>query len=194
MLLNPKFTHRQIEGWFNFARLYDHIVREAKEGDVIAEIGTWFGKSACYLGQKAKLSGKGLQIIAVDTFKGSPNETLHSDILMKLGANNFYRQFIENMIKSGVIDVITPLAMDSLEAAKRIPANSLFAVYIDGNHAEDSVIKDIRAWFPKVKNGGIIAGHDIILSSVQNAVKKSFGEYEKWDDCWSWYVRKQTKV
>jgi len=37
---------------------------------------------------------------------------------------------------------------------------SLDFVYIDGNHFEDYIKKDIEIWWPKIKNGGIISGHD----------------------------------
>ncbi len=42
-------------------------------------------------------------------------------------------------------------------------ANSYFDfVFIDGNHAYPYVAEDIRAWLPKVRPGGILAGHDYV--------------------------------
>lgn len=43
---------------------------------------------------------------------------------------------------------------------------SLDAVYIDGNHQFSHVVADITAWAPKVKPGGIVAGHDFGRTSV----------------------------
>ena len=40
--------------------------------------------------------------------------------------------------------------------------NSLDFVFIDANHAYDSIKEDINLWFPKVKKGGIFSGHDYI--------------------------------
>lgn len=40
---------------------------------------------------------------------------------------------------------------------------SLDFVYIDANHAYDFVKEDIELWYPKVKKGGIVSGHDYIL-------------------------------
>ena len=48
----------------------------------------------------------------------------------------------------------------SLKAVKEIPDNSLDFVYIDANHSYKYVYQDISVWFNKVKEGGIIAGHD----------------------------------
>jgi hypothetical protein len=33
-------------------------------------------------------------------------------------------------------------------------------VYIDGNHGYRAVSEDIRAWWPKIRPGGVLGGHD----------------------------------
>ena len=48
----------------------------------------------------------------------------------------------------------------SWEVAEQFPDKSFDFVYIDADHRYSSIIRDIRAWLPKVKTGGIIAGHD----------------------------------
>lgn len=50
----------------------------------------------------------------------------------------------------------------SVDVAKEIPNESLDFVYIDANHEYAKVVEDIAAWEPKVKVGGILAGHDYI--------------------------------
>lgn len=49
---------------------------------------------------------------------------------------------------------------DSLEVAKTIPDGSLDFVFIDADHAYHAVVKDVAAWAPKVRKGGIVSGHD----------------------------------
>jgi len=44
--------------------------------------------------------------------------------------------------------------------AQHVPYNSVDLVYIDAGHAYESVKKDINAWWPIVKRGGIMAFHD----------------------------------
>jgi hypothetical protein len=39
---------------------------------------------------------------------------------------------------------------------------SLDFVYIDANHKYDFVKKDIALWYPKVRRGGILSGHDYL--------------------------------
>jgi hypothetical protein len=50
--------------------------------------------------------------------------------------------------------------MDSVAAANTFPDRSLDFVYLDGDHSLKGCTRDIVAWAPKVKAGGILAGHD----------------------------------
>jgi len=48
----------------------------------------------------------------------------------------------------------------SVEAAKDIGPEALDWVYLDADHHLASMRLDLAAWFPKVRWGGIVAGHD----------------------------------
>jgi hypothetical protein len=48
----------------------------------------------------------------------------------------------------------------SIEASQFFNAESLNLVYIDAAHDYQSVRDDIKAWWPKVKKGGVLSGHD----------------------------------
>jgi len=50
--------------------------------------------------------------------------------------------------------------MMSLNAVGLFDDGELDGVYLDGNHALPSVRSDILCWWPKVKIGGIVSGHD----------------------------------
>lgn len=64
--------------------------------------------------------------------------------------------------------------------AAQVPDGSLDFVYIDADHKEASVTRDLEAWYPKVRAGGIVSGHDFLDSEnncgsefgVATAVKK----------------------
>ena len=64
----------------------------------------------------------------------------------------------------------------SCKAAKGIPDKHLDFVYIDGCHQYEYVYSDIAAWFPKLKVGGVLSGHDygIKWGSVNEAVNDYF--------------------
>jgi len=50
----------------------------------------------------------------------------------------------------------------SLEGADDFENASLDFVYIDAQHHYEAVVEDLAAWFPKVRAGGLIAGHDYL--------------------------------
>jgi hypothetical protein len=52
------------------------------------------------------------------------------------------------------------MRMFSSKAADIIPDDSLDFIYIDARHDYKAVFEDLTLWYPKVRVGGIIAGHD----------------------------------
>ena len=60
----------------------------------------------------------------------------------------------------------------SVKAAEDFPDGYFDYVYIDGAHDAENVFQDIKAWYPKLRMGGILAGHDWWLKSVQEGVSK----------------------
>ncbi len=48
--------------------------------------------------------------------------------------------------------------------------DSIGFVYLDGDHSHPAVTEDIKAWWPVVQQGGILAGHDWNWDGVSSAV------------------------
>lgn len=61
---------------------------------------------------------------------------------------------------------VNVLRMWSAEAAANVANESLDFCYLDSNHTFAYVVADLAAWVPKVRSGGIVAGHDYGRSSV----------------------------
>jgi hypothetical protein len=59
----------------------------------------------------------------------------------------------------------------SVNAAKHFADNSVDFIYIDGNHAYKFVTQDLEAWYPKLRQGGLMAGDDAhdVDDSLRNA-------------------------
>jgi hypothetical protein len=75
---------------------------------------------------------------------------------------------------------LTVLYGDSVKMAKQVEDNFLDFVFIDADHRYESVIADLKAWVPKVKDvEGIVCGHDYDhprFPDVTEAVVEAFGE------------------
>ena len=50
------------------------------------------------------------------------------------------------------------------------PDNELDFIYIDGNHTYHYVIKDLEISWKKIKDDGILCGHDFVIPDVAKAV------------------------
>jgi len=53
----------------------------------------------------------------------------------------------------------------SSEISKTFPF-AIDLLYIDASHHYDVVCDDIRLWYPKIKKGGIISGHDFTVTTT----------------------------
>lgn len=169
-------TSKDIAGFFNFHELYNRIANLANEQYVIVEVGVWLGASIVYLSEKIKernVSPK--SIVAVDTWLGSDEEEHKSFLASVVGEDVLFNRFLDNIKQCGVQDMITVNRSLSVEAARSYADNSIDFVFIDASHDYTNVKNDIEAWLPKVKQGGILAGHDYHHDDVIRAVNDTIG-------------------
>lgn len=154
----------------------------------IAEIGVYNGQFMI----PWALLNKELSLLLVDPYKHFPKE-IYND-------TSNHPQVVQDARYELVKAMIAPMSdrcqlwrMTSAEAAKLVPASSLDFIYIDANHAEESVTADLHAWWPKLKDDGLFAGHDYndLHMGVKHAVGKFVTEHKipllqiaKADDIW----------
>lgn len=71
---------------------------------------------------------------------------------------------------------LTFMRRTSRDSASKVEDGSQDIIFIDAAHDYDSVLEDISLWTPKIREGGILAGHDFQHSfpSVMEAVADSF--------------------
>lgn len=159
---------QDVPGWFDWPDVYGSLVEALPSGAHIVEVGAWKGQSAAYMGVEIANSGKAIRFDVVDTFAGSYDEPGHAqDPDVQNG--RLYEVFLANI--APVAKHIHAVRMSSTEAAALYPDASLDAVFLDGAHDLESVLADLQAWYPKVKPGGFLLGHDRDWGSVARAVK-----------------------
>lgn len=176
------------QDWFTYPNLYSRFVNELQNESTIVEVGCWKGKSIAYLAVEILNSGKNIKIDAVDTWKGSQETSNQEDPYVV--EDKLYPLFLKNIFP--LRHLITPIRMDSLSASELYEDLSVDVVFIDASHEYEDVKADIKAWFPKVKIGGYISGHDYPgRRGVRNAVDEIFKNFEKTELCW---VYKKTSL
>ena len=182
------------EGYFTYPNLYLSVVQHFPSNSHFVEVGCWKGRSAAFLAVEIHNSDKSIRFDCVDTWNGSVTEEPHqSDSYVKSGT--LYEKFLSNT--DLVKHIITPKRGDSVEMARTYEDDSLDFVFIDGDHRYESVKADILAWLPKMKAGGILAGHDYgWCEDVRKAVHEVLGDgnesytdrygigYKSYDDPW----------
>lgn len=147
----------------NYITGFLELVTQYKQPNmIIAEVGTYDGSTTAVIAPLVKSeNGK---YIAIDWFKGNHSvpqgppgyshgfdETQYDVVLDDFNFN------IEQAGCKDIVDVIDSL---SLEAVNKIADKSLDMCFIDADHRYDAVKADILAYASKVKDGGILCGHD----------------------------------
>ena len=127
----------------------------------IVEIGSLLGRSTAFLAQGSRCFGRE-KVTAVDHFKGSPEhqagQPCESKTLVKEGTT--YNRFVKHLSDAGLLDHVSPIVADSVEAAKTWngPIRLLF---IDGDHSYQQSKRDFTLWSASVIPGGLICFHDV---------------------------------
>ena len=179
---NPEFG----EEWFSYPDLYKSMVEKFPSGSKFVEVGSWKGKSSAYMAVEIANSCKEIDFYCVDTWEGSIENKGMEEL------SRLYDIFLSNM--KPVESYYTPLKMKSLDAVSRFGDHSLDFVFIDASHEYEDVKADIIAWLPKIKPGGILAGHDYYIDDfdyypgVKQAVNEEFSEFEAKYNCWIFQV------
>jgi len=145
----------QIPGWFDCEAIFEEMVARAPRRAVFVEVGAYLGRSTAHLASQIVRSGKDIRLHVVDLWDGWFYHDLRQDVPMPDGADVF-GHFLRNMEQCGVNQVITPLKMHSVEAAALFDDDSVDFVWLDGDHGDEAVERDLRAWVPKVRWGGFI--------------------------------------
>ena len=122
-----------------------------------AEIGVKTGKFSDHLLK----NWEGKQLISIDPWlSDDPDAYIDRSNVSQNEFEKYYDETKERLTPYGSRSKIWRLT--SVEAAKKVADGSLDFVYIDARHDYESVKEDLKAWFRKVKPGGIFAGHDYV--------------------------------
>lgn len=180
---NPSFG----ENWFNYKDLYSEQVNKSNDDSHFVEVGSWKGKSSVFMAVEIINSKKNIKFDCVDTWSGSldtdeiktTKEYQENPLILN---DKLYQIFLDNI--NPVSHIINPIRSSSVEASKLYKDNSLDFVFIDACHTYKCVEEDIKSWLPKVKNSGVLAGHDVFHQPVEQAVKNNLHRYKIIGECW----------
>jgi hypothetical protein len=160
-------------GWFDYEAVYDIAISRIAENTPakFVELGVWFGQSMCYAGVEIINSKKDITLHGIDSF-------LHGDQPDPDSPDDHIRYSEALRYTDRVKKVVTLIKSDTHDANELYDDQSLDFVFIDANHLYEGMKLDLENWYPKVKKGGMIGGHDYDHSwpGLIQAVNEFFGE------------------
>ena len=113
----------------------------------------------------------------VDPYKIQKENTLYEKYMggeyTDNSLNIIKRKTLKKALKYPNLEIIVDT---SINASKQFEKESIDFVFIDGDHSYESVKNDIKYWEPKVKENGLIIGHDYNWGNVARAVGECFTE------------------
>jgi len=164
------------------------ILQQGGDGLVGVEVGTCRAESTAYILDNCP---NVKMITTVDPFQGYDDWAgrLSQDTMDK------FHQITNQNLSQHLIDKRVDIFVGtSAEAIASFEDNSLDFIFIDGDHSYEGVYTDLMLWYPKIKWGGLFAGHDYNLTEVRNALTQFRAEKNilkmintSENNAWWWY-------
>jgi predicted O-methyltransferase YrrM len=154
------------EHWFDYKGIYSLLAKALPENGTFVELGVLQGASLVYMAKElTRLEKDSVNLYGIDVFENREefglDDSLPYDITGKM-AN--VKKLLSWYAKSEIIKGLT------VPAAHTFADNSIDGVMIDADHSFSGCLADLEAWYPKVKPGGFIVGHDLSFPSVRDAL------------------------
>jgi len=179
------------ENWFIYKDFYNFIISHL-DFKRFAEVGVWKGDSLSYLASKVK-NRKDAEVYGIDIFEDNYNFKKQPNLYKQIPF--IYNEYQSTLKRHGVLNFVKTIKSLSWDAASLFNNNYFDFVFIDADHSYQSVKKDIVSWLPKVRSGGILAGHDYNPRAnngdVIRCVNEIFGKEVKTFPGFVWYIEKE---
>lgn len=134
---------------FDFKEYYDMLAEKLPNPCRFAEVGIADGASAVYMAKKLSDLGKDFQMYWIENFD--------------YGGVKQITEVVKNLVETDLGRRITLLPISSLDAAASFNDGFFDAVFLDSSHEYKQTKAEIILWNKKIKDGGILAGHDYYL-------------------------------
>lgn len=136
--------------------LYDYATAVARD-HAIVELGSYRGKSTCYLATGSKESN-GARVYAVDAWSEEVSAWRKS-VLSEL-PSPLFDDFLSQIAKADVEDIVTPIRSMSALSADGYTGEPVALLYIDGDHHQEAALADFRAWRRHLTDDAVIIFDD----------------------------------
>eukprot|EP00747_Dinoflagellata_sp_TGD_P186541 gnl/TRDRNA2_/TRDRNA2_43616_c0_seq1.p1 gnl/TRDRNA2_/TRDRNA2_43616_c0~~gnl/TRDRNA2_/TRDRNA2_43616_c0_seq1.p1 ORF type:complete len:262 (+),score=39.49 gnl/TRDRNA2_/TRDRNA2_43616_c0_seq1:104-889(+) len=129
----------------------------------LSGVGVEVGVQAGYFGRQILQSwGKADLWIQVDVWRPLENyaDSANVEIGKQEGLMYHAHKIGRIMMDEGYAKQVAQCRNFATECAKLLPDDSVDFVYVDARHDRWGILADLNAYWPKLRSGGIMAGHD----------------------------------
>ncbi|MFZ4099963.1 MAG: class I SAM-dependent methyltransferase [Chlamydiia bacterium] len=161
------------QGWCHPTKAkWLYAITRVFQPQVGCEVGV-FGGASVYPVALAMLHNRQGSFIGIDPWRPEPclegyaKDDPNYQWWANLDYEAIYRQFMNDLARNGLSDIVTPLKMTGEEAVHKVP--QLDYLHIDGNHSEVSALRDVEMYVPKCHTGAIIIMDDVNWHSTRKA-------------------------
>ena len=174
--------------------LHEFCRRLLTRESVVVEIGSFAGESTAVFAQHAKVVhaiDPWPETYARDIVAGCENPQIRAAV-GQLGVADMSRIEAIFDARIGQCANVRKIKARDADVVTQFADGSIDCVYIDSIHTYEVVRDAIRRWLPKIRPGGVCAGHDYLESDwpgVVAAVNEAFGAPGETFRDTSWAVR-----
>lgn len=140
--------------------------------DIVVEVGCYVGGMTIYMCDLVSYSKKNINFYVVDSF--AEKQYLDNDVPM-------YDRFYKNT--EAYTNKFQLYKKDSLECSTEFKDNSIQFLFLDTAHDSKYVKKELDVWIPKMKKGGVIAGHDYHWNGISELLEYEIGKVNVVESC-----------
>ncbi|MDA0682947.1 MAG: class I SAM-dependent methyltransferase [Bacteroidetes bacterium] len=156
-LIRPfRLTYRWGLPYLRSRRELPHLLNAYGLVGEAAEIGVQRGNYSVELLKR----WKGLRLYSIDPWMEMGEEYVDISNVSQGEQEQLYEETVDNLRLFGKRSEI--IRQTSQQAVVHFEDEQLDFVYIDAQHHYEAVKEDISLWWPKVKKGGLLAGHDYL--------------------------------
>jgi hypothetical protein len=131
------------------------------------EVGVWKGEHAKSLLEHSNLE----KLYLLDAWRQFPAETYFDPCNCDQNELDKVYEEVRTVFTSDRTEIVRDL---SVEGSCRFADGFFDFIYIDANHHYEEAKRDVEHWWPKLREGGLFAGHDYL-----NGVSWVIGEGEQ---------------
>jgi len=167
----PTFVPRRYQpgalaNWSGHLAFANDLIADLRPATIV-ELGTHHGESYFGMCQSVLENGVDCVCYAVDHWLGEEHAGKYGEEVFT-EVNDYNQRFYKSF------SYLLRLAFD--DALCQFSDNSIDILHIDGLHTYEAGRHDFQSWFPKVRPGGIVLLHDVMVRHA------NFGIWKVWEE------------